>query len=268
MTFKRLPEYTLILHSSDLNITVVGNLPETFSFDVASQYEAPFSQGFRVSDTVNNGLRILGLSLTNQAMTSQIWQGTSEVQFTIPMVLQAVNNEYDDVLKPLKDLLSLALPSVAQEGGLLISPGPRINLEKLAQRGGEGLTSFGQAVVGHSTNLTSGLGDVITGGREGLQSYAQTANRTRSRVDATSAAMSREIDAATENRISLKIGRYMTLDSVVVLSVSTTAHLQPLPNGTPQRTEVQVTFKTFKLPTSNDLDRMFNYDGGKPLEAS
>ena len=65
-----IPEYTMLLHSNDLGITVTAALPDTFAFDVASDYQAPFAQGINVSDSVANGLRLVGMSLTNQAMTA------------------------------------------------------------------------------------------------------------------------------------------------------------------------------------------------------
>ena len=262
-----IPEYTMILHSNDLGITVTAALPDTIAFDVSSQYQAPFAQGINVSDKVANGLRLVGMSLTNQAMTAQIWQGTSDLQFTLPIILQAETDEGKDVMIPLKNLFRLTLPRVDQEGGLLRSPGPQLDLEKLAQNSGAAtsvLRDGVQAQTVHAGKLASAIGGAMIGDDdEGLTSYASSSKEARATMDTASSTSSGVIHAATKNIITLKVGRFMKFPSVVVETVSLTGNVQPLASGVLQRVEVSVTFRTFMIPTANELDTIFLYDGGE-----
>ena len=261
-----LPEYTMLLHSNDLGITVTAALPETFAYDVSSQYQPSFSQGISVSDSVSNGLRLVGMSLTNQAMTAQIWQGTTDIQFTIPVILQAEEDEGPEIMTPLKNLHRLTLPSRDKEGGLLRSPGPQLDLEKLAANSGalsgfaaEGAKTQAQD-AGRLASAVSGL--MIGESGDGMGAYAKSAKEARANMDTASATASSVIHAATKNIITLKIGRFMKLPSVVVETVSLTGHIQPLASGVPQRVEVSITFRTFMIPTADELDEIFLYDDG------
>ncbi len=257
----------MLLHSNDLGITVTAALPDTFAFDVASDYQAPFAQGINVSDSVANGLRLVGMSLTNQAMTAQVWQGTSDIRFTLPIVLQAEKNEGREIITPLKNLYRLTLPSVDQEGGLLRSPGPQLDLEKLAMNSGA-VTRFAtdgmQAQAVSAGRLASAVSGAMIGDNdEGMKSYEKSSKEARANMDTASATASSVIHAATKNIITLQIGRFMKFPSVVVESVSVTGNVQPLASGVFQRIEVSVSFRTFMIPTANELDTIFIYDGGE-----
>lgn len=261
-----LPEYTMTLHSNDLGITVIAPLPDTFAFDVSSQYQAPFAQGISVSDTVQNGLRLVGMSLTNQAMTAQVWQGTSDIQFTIPIVLQAEEDEGKEIVEPLKNLYRLTLPRVDQEGGLFRSPGPQLDLEKLAENSSAvtGFVSEGaKAQAASAGRLAGAVGGAMMGDNdEGLRSYAKSSKEARANMDTASSTASNVIHAATKNIISLKIGRFMKFSSVIVESVSVTGNVQPLASGVFQRIEASVSFRTFMIPTANELDTIFLFESG------
>lgn len=64
--------------------TILLNLPEQFSFSVASAYEAPFSQGLIQNEGIRNFAKVMGVTnLVTQGLTAQVWQGTQEVQFTL-----------------------------------------------------------------------------------------------------------------------------------------------------------------------------------------
>lgn len=244
---------------------IVATLPDTFAFDIASQYEAPFAQGLGGEGKIASMLRLGGLSLTNQAMTAQVWQGTSDVQFTIPFVFQADTNEIEDVIKPIKNLLKLTLPRVGKTGGLLESPGPRIDLQKLVsymEKNPGAVMNFPKALgnaalEGAGSAIQAGASFTPWGDESGLQGAISKAGNVRGEVDSASAAFSAALNASITNNIRLEVGHYIHFPHVVVLDVQQTANVQPMASGVFQRVEVNVTFKTFLLPTANDLDNMF-----------
>jgi len=211
------PHYKVFLHCGDQNISVIADLPESFGFDIAAQYEASFAPGFNnmVSSNLGSALRIGGLSLTNQAMTAQIWQGTTDVQFTIPLVFQAESDPVRDVIVPIRNLLKLTMPREEEEGGLLESPGPRWDPEKIKQVLNDPVTkseltsSWGsiKSSSGSVVDQLRGSGDFT----EVLQSVAGGITPIKQSANAASKVLSRAIVSAIKNRISLMMVNTCTL---------------------------------------------------------
>lgn len=259
------PNYKVFIHCGDQNIMITADIPEQFSFDIAATYEAPFSAGFNnlINQNLGSALRVGGLSLTNQAMTAQIWQGTTDVQFTIPLVFQAESDPVRDVIVPIRNLLKLTMPREEEEGGLLESPGPRWDPEKIKQVLSDptirsDLTnswgSIKSSTGGVIDSLRNSGGDVT----EILQSVAGGITPVKQSANAASKVLSRAIVAAIKNRISLMIGQYLYFESVVITDVSQTASSQPVyPSGVFQRSEVNVTFRTFTTPTQRDIEHIY-----------
>jgi hypothetical protein len=259
--------YKARLSCDDQRIWLEASLPDTFSFDVGSQYEAPFAQGFGGGTNISAMLRLGGLSLTNQAMTAQVWQGTSDVRFTIPFIFQADTDAIQDVVKPIKDLMRLALPKVGKTGGLLESPGPRIDLNSLVQsnQDAENINKFAAAIgTGLKDSLEAawtGIKSLYNQDEAMLQSAVSDSHKIRGSVDTASQAFSTSITSAIRNNIRLDIGGMWHFPHVIIEDVQQTANVQPLRGtGIFQRVEVNVTFKTFMLPTSNDLEQMLPFN--------
>ena len=83
------------------------------------------------------GARATGLTRSNQGLTSQVWRGTSPLEIQLPLLLNARENAYQDVVVPIKNLIQLASPfrigagSVLGEyssifGNIIHAPGPTI----------------------------------------------------------------------------------------------------------------------------------------------
>lgn len=259
------PNYKVVIHCGDQNITIEADLPESFSFDVAAQYEAPFSAGLNnaVSQNLGSALRVGGLSLTNQAMTAQIWQGTTDIRFTVPLVFQTESDPLRDVIVPIRELLRLTMPREEEEGGLLESPGPRWDPEKIAQILRDPVisstlsSSFGSIKSSASSTIKQvieGGGDIV----ETLQAASSAVNPIKTGANATSKILSRMVINAIKNKISLKLGQYLYFDSVVITDVQQIANVQPVyPSGIFQRSEVNVSFNTFTTLTQRDIERIY-----------
>lgn len=243
-------EYKVTIVCNDAGIEIQAALPEKFAFDTSSAYAAPFESGLNLFESAPT-LRLFGMSVVNQAMTAQVWQGTSEIQFSLPLILHAETDGYRDVVKPIKDLLRLSSPSVSRDGGMFLSPGPRLNLQKMIDSGG--LDAFTQGAKDTASAVGGALVDGASLNAEGFQKIANVVEGGRNARDEAAAGLARAINASTTNRISLQIGEYMEFDSVVIVNVSQSASVQPLASGIFQRVEVDVTFKTFVTPTADDF---------------
>lgn len=269
-------------------IQVTGWLPEEVTFDVSAQYEAPYAQGLNQAlPILGQVARALGVSLVTQAMTSQVWQGSTEINFQIPFVFQAETDAYNDVIKPIKDLLRLTMPRDPQGGGLLQSPGPRISIEKLKETVGATLELDELVPQIGGTNVTDTNG-FLNGGLRDLLNRAETAFRkaekkataiwtdlttnplgtavslgtdfsllAKKTTEAGAQTVNRQLVNAIENNISLYIGDFLYFPSVVITDVGQAYNILMAPDDNPSRATVNVTFRTFYIPTDRDLEAMF-----------
>jgi len=289
--------------TGNTEIQVEGWLPEEITFDVSSQYEAPYAQGLNSSFPIIGEIaRALGVNLVNQAMTVQVWQGGTELNFMIPLVLQAETDASRDVIQPIKKLLKLTMPKESQRGGLLEAPGPHVSIEKLQER--INAIKSAAALVPQTDvqapNVTNGyisdqLKEYAYVAKEQLQEFigegidvgAKVANNIRTgnlpsmsqvtgsvlslvgpagvqaaswlkeKGNQISVGLSRQIINAIDNNISIYIGNFLFFPSVVITDVSQAYNVLIAPDGSPSRATVNVSFRTFYIPTQNDLDEMF-----------
>lgn len=103
---------------------VEAYVPETFQLAVTSQFNQPFGQGVSNS-TVGTAAKVaVGQALVSQAMTAQIWEGTQPIEITLELEFVAEYDPQREVLKPIKDLLTMTMPSRGT-GGFLAPPGPK-----------------------------------------------------------------------------------------------------------------------------------------------
>lgn len=238
--------------SDGKGILVEAWLPETVGMDVNASYDAPFAQGISnmIPENVGALARFLGMSMTTQAFTIQVWQGGAFIEFQIPFTFQAESSARDDVMRPIKDLLKLTMPKDPQGGGLLEAPGPVIDLQRLAQ------ANAGQAISNIVGGLTfSNLKDTFTELKS--DTFGALAKAKNSAQENIARPLSSAIVNSIRNNISLYLGRFMYLPSVVITDVSPTYDVMIGPDRNPIRATVNVNFRTFFIPTQNDIDIMF-----------
>lgn len=286
-----LPEYACTITCSDLGIVLTAPLPPDFEWSTEAVYETPFKEVVQegignlgiAGAAVKAASSAAGISYVTQALTAKFWAGSSTGAITLPLIFQAERDEIKEVMKPLLELLSLSLPrlSTGQAGGLLQAPGPSFDFGKL-------YNSFKNQVTDNTeTNTTSVAGQVSSGASSSVGSiFSSLAGRLTSAVgDVGKTAINQGIGAATDkvvqgykdtlsaidritkegvkNRISLQIGRYIFLESVVIRNVQHRHLIQPVgynygqSSGNIQRIEVQVTFEPFMDITQNDLPSVF-----------
>ncbi len=251
--------YKAFIVSQEQGILVEAWLPEQVNVDINANYEAPYAQGMTggLADKIGPMARFAGLSLTTQALTIQVWQGGSNINFSLPLIFQAHTSGVTDVMKPIKDLMKLMMPKDPQGGGLLEAPGPRLdpdklltdaNLGNIAQIGGNVLSNAGSTLVDTGTALVNGgLGAASAAAIRGGVNTANSVARP----------ISNAIVNAVKNNISLYIGQFQYFPSVVVTDVSPTFDVVLGPDKNPVRASVIVQFRTFYTPTARDIEGMF-----------
>jgi hypothetical protein len=269
-------DYTCLIVCNDLNIVVRASMPQEFMFDTSSSYEAPFSQGMMgmLPAGIGTAAKAVGLQLATQAMSAQIWQGSSTNQFQIPLTFQVETDINRDVLEPLMKLMFLTVAREEDEGGLLSAPGPHIDLKSLVSNIGAELGEVSSGAMDSFTRArTTGETPILDkakdyGGRltsaltktdftQFMKVSADIALDIKNGANATVGRGSRAISSSIKNNISLYIGRYMYFPSVVIKDVQQTHSVQPLRDGNYSRVEVTVAFETFFQPTQRDISTMF-----------
>lgn len=214
-------------------IYVEAFLPEEFSFDIGSEWSAPFAEG-----TNNNMINMLGQALgtkfTTQGMTALFWSGSGNLDFTLPLVFTAEDN-YNDVQKPIKDLIKLSLPTI-NSWNFFSAPGPSI-------KGIEAIAAEGQRI--------SGIID--------KEIYASTDKSTLDSAKTLTTSALKNFGKADiyNNKIELWIGTFFRLPSVVVKNVNQNYKTILDPSGVPMRVTVEVTFSTHMTPSAQDYENFF-----------
>ncbi len=264
----------------DQYIFLVADCPSEFSFGSQIEYETPY-QNF-VEDKIpiaSEASKFFGTKLLTQALTAKIWSGAADTVIQLPLVFHAVQDADEDVLKPLAQLMFLSMPREEVRGGFLSSPGPQFDIEALANVVGKGANatidlgkSFGSA-LGRATNENTNLGtsfvdtakQVFNGNvdlgaaiSKGARAFANGVNA----VNPAIAALSNGLASSVKNPISLRIGNFLQLDSVVIENVQQTHTVNPVgdlygqSSGINSKVAVEVTFKTFYTLTQRDILQM------------
>ena len=263
----RSPDYTVSLVCTELDIYINADMPDTFMFDIGSEYSAPWAEGLNdsMAAPVSAFVKSAGISMTTQALTAQLWRGSSEINFTLPLIFQAEKDEDVEVLKPLMELMYLTLPREAESGGMLSAPGPSFDLVNLnaSTPSKESLNSKNEkSVAGQSNSSKSGLGAALAKMEEGLSTVVsgaqsvggavvgalngdlqQIKNSTSTMVSGlnkTIAPLSNQLKGMVKNQISLKIGRFIEFPSVVITNVQQSHKVNPTVDALGRATSLQL----------------------------
>lgn len=256
------------VYNGQKGIIVEAWLPETLANDINASYEAPFAQGLnQAAPDLGAFARFLGVNLTTQALTAQVWQGGGFIEFSIPFVLQAETSAAADVMEPILKLYSLTMPKDPSGGGLLRAPGPRIDINKLAARTGDAAADLGRQLASTASDVASGLGKVasnLLGTKSFTDATAGVVNndtgftsQVLDRADNAAKTVSTALVNSVVNNISLHLGQFMYFPSVVITDVNPTFDVVLAEDKNPTRATVNVNFRTFYVPTDQDLKTMF-----------
>lgn len=248
-------------------ISIIASLPQEFSLDIGAAYEEAMAQAVASNSVISefsSMSKMSGVQLATQALTAQMWQGSTDVSFSIPLVFQVESDEYKDVLLPIAHLYELVLPDDNEGNGLLSAPGPQLDAKQLA-------AAFASLGSGALNTVTPDF--VKEGVSSAVDLFKRSFNTSKSLVGASDKTASAPqsptagkpaggftrppLASAIKNNISLQLGHFMFFESVVVTSVNQTPKVQPLASGNMSRIEVTVGFKTFYTPTQKDIMKIF-----------
>jgi hypothetical protein len=243
--------------------TVTAPLPEDMAYDTASEYAAPFAQGMLSSGGLAQAASALGIRVTTQAMTAQLWQGATESEVTLDLQFQTISDPDLDVRQPVLQLLKFSAASIDTATGLLKSPGPRFSLEDT----GKLLTAAGKTLLNELGSIGNAAGSLInqfpnlktdrplSGPNANPNSNQQTNTPPATQNGLGGAAYWKGI---VRNQITIQIGNYAYFDSVVILSAGETwSHQMDARTGLPLYAKVTIRFKPLFLVTQEDLDQIF-----------
>lgn len=257
--------YKAFVVAQEQGILVEAWLPETVGIDVNASYDPPYAQGLGAlsgAQGLSEFARFLGVSLTTQALTAQIWQGGAFIDFTLPMVFQAEASAAADVMLPIQRLLSLTMPKDPSGGGLLEAPGPRIDLKKLTTNGREALSEgFSQV-----KNALPKVSDMLDTNKLAISKISDYVSKAKDTVNKPAQTLSSALVNSVTNNISLYVGQFLYFPSVVITDVSPTYDVLLSKDKNPMRATVNVVFKTFYMPTDRDIKVMFPSAEGFPIQ--
>jgi hypothetical protein len=270
--YLRNPKYTVIIskhstvNSPDSMLTVVGSVPKSFQIDHSTQWSAPWGAGLAGKGFAGDMMAILmGNRLIAHSASLQVWQGSSDdTNFQVEFDLIAYSDPELDVMKPLRDLMSLVVPYV--KDGFLMSPGATIKPEALNQIGG--------AIA---NVVTAGIEATVEGAKAGWETFKskptmvagassavatalQTAGGGVMKAVGDSGLTSKEaIESNMENVIQVNIGDWFTMNNVVITDVRHTLSSQlPGQTGGLMHANVTLSFRPMFALTTLDLPTLLN----------
>lgn len=124
---------------------IIASLPERYSLNLSSQWDAPFAnksigEAFgafgapaAASAVIDQGLTTIGIGTRNKYQLAQVWQSSSPVNFNLDLVFNAITNTHTDVRNKHISLLKLIVPSDIG-AGVLQAPGPNLVASNLQGR--------------------------------------------------------------------------------------------------------------------------------------
>lgn len=119
--------YHVQIVCAGMGTELIADMPEEVSTQVGSEWEAllpsAISDVSRVFDSV--GKAVAGTGAVLQYNTQQVWVNSSPIEIPLSLTFEAETSGFQDVVKPIRFLEKLTMPSM-WAGGILISPGPNM----------------------------------------------------------------------------------------------------------------------------------------------
>lgn len=278
------PRYVALIHCPQKSIKIEASLPKSFSFNALAQYSGSYLDripGSSIIEPFNSTYNVFGGSFNTKALTSQVWQGSEPWQFNLELHFVFENNLESNVRKPIADLLRLTVPEEKEDGDLLGAPGPHLDFKLLMDAAKSELEKSGlpenakkaygagknaaesvvsnpvntfKSLAGSGTSLVSSALDPSKASEAVSSAWTGAVNATKS----TFRHVSRAIERATVNTISLSLGHHWYFPSVVITNVALENKTLPTESGKMKIIVADVSFSTFYVPTSRDIDRMYS----------
>lgn len=257
------PNYTVTIQQAadgsvkgSQGITVSAPMPDSFTFDTRSEYQAPYAQGLFGNGAISNLAKLGGLRLTTQALTAQIWQGSTETELGLELEFHAETDPDLEVRQPILSLLRLSTASIDPSTGALKSPGPQVNIDDAGQI----TADAGNQLANTGKQIGNALISVLRPARLNSENNSFNGRNSSSTPPQVQSGLggAEYWKNRIRNQISIQIGRYAFFDSVVISNVQKTyGHQIHGPTGLPMYAKVSFQFKPLFLLVQGDLDQIF-----------
>lgn len=244
--------------------SITAPVPESVEFSVNAEYSTVLPQSMAKSDIMNGAAAIMGMKLAVQAMTAQLWNGSTNGNLSLNLEFVTETDPIQDVRAPILSLMKLATPSI-HETGLMQSPGPQLDFSTLGQVGsdivGNAVTSGSAVLKATGTVATNILKGVMSDGDKDLMSGTGTTNAATTKTDPSTSTAAYWKNKIT-NLIQIRIGNYLFFDNVIVDKVAPvfTSNFDAI-TGLPHHVVVAVQFRPMFTLTQSDLDDIFLGNG-------
>lgn len=268
------PAYTAVIRkinkdgSGIKNLAVYCNLSEQFMYDSSAEYEPAFGNMF--GGGFLKALNVFGTKPLWQAMTAQVWSGTSSDDITLKFIFQAETDAYRDVTLPVYQLESLVAAGT-NKIGMLTAPVGGIDFQKVLGYIKTAVQQYndGQPVTGVAAQQAGVLAQPqsfaaqqpMKSGTNPAQNQNGTlgsVNKSQKNPQPAQFGTRAWLESMMGSQVSIDIGTQITFDNIVPLNVSKTVYTQPDSRGYMQYCEVDFRFRPMFLVTRDDLGRIFH----------
>lgn len=253
---------------------ITAPIPESVNFELNAEYTMPFPQSIGDnSKLIRMGSQLMGMKLAVQALTAQLWAGSTTGDLSFALEFFTESDPETDVRQPVLNLMKLVTPSISQEG-LMFSPGPQLDFTQLGAIAVDGAKNFitdlgtvGLSAFKAAKNVGVGAYNQLTGKTPTTGTMSSGETQTASSTSAfSSGALKQNPQLGTAeywknqvtNRIQIRLGNYLFFDNVVVTHIGNvfTSNFDAQ-TGLPHHVVVQVNFRPMFTLTQEDLDNVF-----------
>lgn len=279
------PAYMVTIAFTDPNTgmqsTVQGYMPDTISMGLSADYVSPLeSIGEMASGAggpVSAIAKMFGYRVSANIFSMVLWSGSSHMDLTLELRFVALTDTYKDVIEPIRKLTSLITPTIepfsASSGpiqlGMMKSPGPSLTFEGDTSVMNQSVTIL-QDVGNSAGALAGGSADTAKSVLSGEQTAVQgIVNAGGMSVEAIGGMVNTILrDIKVKNNISVKLGEFALLKSVVVKDVTPAYNVKSDLDGNWTDATVSVQIGTFVSPTNLDIPHMVGFRAGAEGTAS
>lgn len=273
------PAYTVTIAFTDPNTgslaTVQGYMPDTISMGLSADYASPLEGvGEALSGAggpVSFVAKLMGNKISSNIFSVVLWSGSSHMDLTLELRFVALTDSYKDVIEPIRKLTSLITPTIesfsatngAVQLGFMKSPGP-----SFTYAGDTSVLNTAGYVAGTVANAVGDLGNAVTDAVTNVSNGNQTAmqgviSAGGASIEALGGAFNNIVkDIVVKNNISVKLGEFALLRSVVVKDVTSAYNIKADAQGNWTDATVSVQIGTFVSPTNLDIPDMIGYKTG------
>lgn len=227
---------------------------DSFGFGVGGSYDAPFAQGLLGmfgAPMLEQLATIAGVKTVTKDMTALLWQGATRPAFDIPLIF--VEDIDPGVGTPklitqINTLAAMVLPTTTPDG-FLNAPGPQRNFDAASQAL-ESQANQLYSAIGNAGKSTIGLLQRTTTASQAITSYQNAGSQFAQTFTNTLSAFTAPGNIGT---ISITIGNFLSLESVIIDSMDLNVDFQFDTLGRPMVARTRIHCQPYKIWAADDF---------------